>query len=95
LDADVNTQLHTWRVPENEFTKDKKVTLRGILCHTAGLTVHGFPGYATNAPVPSLVEVLNGVKPVCGRLFCKRRSGQGSMAHLSRDGGGRLMDNGF
>jgi CubicO group peptidase (beta-lactamase class C family) len=63
LDADVNTQLHTWKVPENEFTKDSKVTLRGILCHAAGLTVHGFPGYATNAPVPSLVEVLNGVKP--------------------------------
>lgn len=63
LDADVNTELHSWKVPENEFTKDKKVTLRGILCMAAGLTVHGFPGYATNAPIPTLVEVLDGVKP--------------------------------
>src|SRR5438309_5800162 len=33
LDADVNTQLRTWKVPENEFTQDKNVTLRGILSH--------------------------------------------------------------
>ena len=45
LDEDVNTKLKTWKVAENEFTKDKKVTLRGLLSHTTGLTVHGFPGY--------------------------------------------------
>ena len=50
-------------MPENEFTKDKKVTLRGILSHSAGLTVHGFPGYAVAGPVPTLVEVLDGAKP--------------------------------
>jgi CubicO group peptidase (beta-lactamase class C family) len=63
LDADVNTELRTWKVPENEFTKDKKVTLRGILSHSAGLTVHGFPGYPADGPIPALVEVLDGVKP--------------------------------
>jgi CubicO group peptidase (beta-lactamase class C family) len=62
LDADVNTRLRAWKVPENEFTKDQKVTLRGILSHSAGLTVHGYPGYALDAPVPALVEVLNGVQ---------------------------------
>src|SRR5207248_1527260 len=45
LDADVNTALKTWKVPENEFTSDEKVTLRRVLSHSAGLTVHGFPGY--------------------------------------------------
>ena len=60
LDADVNTKLQTWKVPENEFTKDEKVTLRRLLSHTAGLTVHGFPGYAVDARVPTLVQVLNG-----------------------------------
>jgi CubicO group peptidase (beta-lactamase class C family) len=44
LDADVNTQLSSWKVPENEYTKEEKVTLRRILSHRAGLTVHGFPG---------------------------------------------------
>jgi CubicO group peptidase (beta-lactamase class C family) len=63
LDADVNTQLRTWKVPENQFTKDRKVTLRSILSHTAGLTVHGFPGYAVDAPLPTLVQILDGVKP--------------------------------
>ena len=63
LDEDVNTRLVTWKVPENEFTREKKVTLRGLLSHTAGLTVHGFPGYATDEPLPTLVQVLDGAKP--------------------------------
>ncbi|MDD5261335.1 MAG: serine hydrolase [Methylacidiphilales bacterium] len=63
LDADVNTQLCTWKVPENGFTKEKPVTLRCILSHSAGLTVHGFPGYAVDSIVPSLVQVLDGAKP--------------------------------
>jgi CubicO group peptidase (beta-lactamase class C family) len=63
LDEDVNSRLVTWKVPENSFTKEKKVTLRGLLSHTAGLTVHGFPGYATDEPVPTVVQVLDGTKP--------------------------------
>jgi len=63
LDADVNGTLRSWRVPENEFTKEKSVTLRGILSHSAGLTVHGFPGYSADSSVPSLVQVLDGAKP--------------------------------
>ncbi|QHV99766.1 serine hydrolase [Spirosoma endbachense] len=63
LDEDVNTKLSTWKVPENEFTKDKKVTLRGLLSHTTGLTVHGFPGYEVGSPVPSIVQILDGSPP--------------------------------
>jgi len=63
LDTDVNQYLTTWKVPENSFTAQKKVTLRGLLSHTAGVTVHGFPGYASGDPVPTLVQVLNGEKP--------------------------------
>jgi CubicO group peptidase (beta-lactamase class C family) len=63
LDEDVNAKLQTWKVPENEFTKDEKVTLRRLLSHSAGLTVHGFPGYAVGSPVPTLVQVLDGEKP--------------------------------
>ena len=43
LDEDVNQKLKTWKVPENEFTKTEKVTLRRLMSHSAGLTVHGFP----------------------------------------------------
>lgn len=63
LDADVNSKLTSWKLPDNEFTKEKKVTVRGILSHTAGMSVHGFPGYASDAPKPTLVQVLNGESP--------------------------------
>jgi CubicO group peptidase (beta-lactamase class C family) len=63
LDEDVNRKLVSWKVPENEFTKDQKVTLRRLMSHSAGLTVHGFPGYAVDAPIPTLVQIFNGEKP--------------------------------
>jgi CubicO group peptidase (beta-lactamase class C family) len=63
LDENVNQKLKTWKVPENEFTKQEKVTLRRLMSHTAGLTVHGFPGYDINDPMPTLVQILNGEKP--------------------------------
>jgi CubicO group peptidase (beta-lactamase class C family) len=63
LDTDVNQYLKSWKVPSNSFTEKAKITLRELLSHTAGMTVHGFPGYASDAPLPTLVQVLNGVKP--------------------------------
>ena len=63
LDEDVNKKLTSWKVPENQFTKDKKVTLRRLLSHTAGVTVSGFRGYAIDEPVPTLLQLLDGVKP--------------------------------
>jgi CubicO group peptidase (beta-lactamase class C family) len=63
LDEDVNVKLKTWKVPENEFTKDQKVTLRRLASHTAGLTVHGFPGYDVDEKLPTLVQIFNGEKP--------------------------------
>lgn len=63
LDADVNQWLTTWKIPENEFTSRRPVTLRALLSHGAGITVSGFGGYAAGAPVPSLVQVLDGVPP--------------------------------
>src|SRR5215467_7994626 len=63
LDEDVNVKLKTWRVPENEFTKAQKVTLRRLASHTAGMTVHGFPGYDVDEKVPTLVQIFNNEKP--------------------------------
>jgi len=63
LDEDVNQKLKTWKVPENEFTKSQKVTLRRLMSHTAGLTVHGFPGYDVNDSVPALMQIFDGEKP--------------------------------
>jgi CubicO group peptidase (beta-lactamase class C family) len=63
LDEDVNVKLKSWKVPENAFTAKEKVTLRRILSHSAGLSVHGFPGYASGEPLPTVVQILNGEKP--------------------------------
>ncbi len=63
LDENVNDKLKSWQVPDNEFTKDQKVTLRRILSHSAGLTVHGFPGYDVGSPIPTLVQIFNGEPP--------------------------------
>jgi CubicO group peptidase (beta-lactamase class C family) len=63
LDQNVNDRLKSWQVPDNEFTKDQKVTLRRILSHSAGLTVHGFPGYPVGSPIPTLVQIFNGEPP--------------------------------
>jgi CubicO group peptidase (beta-lactamase class C family) len=63
LDEDVNRKLVSWKVPENEFTREQKVTLRRLMSHSAGLTVHGFPGYAVDEPVPTLIQIFNGEKP--------------------------------
>jgi len=63
LDEDVNVKLLSWQVPENGFTAKQKVTLRRILSHSAGLTVHGFPGYPAGQALPTLKQVLDGEKP--------------------------------
>ncbi len=63
LDGDVNSQLKSWKVPENKFTKQHAVDLRGILSHTAGFTIHGFAGYVVGKPIPTLIQVLDGERP--------------------------------
>ncbi len=63
LDEDVNLKLVSWKLPDNEFTAKKKVTLANLLSHTAGLTVHGFPGYAAGEKLPTVPQVLDGAPP--------------------------------
>lgn len=60
LDEDVNLRLESWKVPENELTRNEPVTLRRLLSHSAGLSMHGVPEFAAGAEVPTLVQILNG-----------------------------------
>jgi len=61
LDADINTLLASWKLPPGP--KGAHATLRQLLSHTAGTTVSGFPGYAHDAAVPTLLQVLDGAPP--------------------------------
>ena len=63
LDTDVNQALTSWKIPPSAAAPGAVVTLRDLLNHTAGLTVHGFPGYAAGTPIPTLVQILNGEQP--------------------------------
>ena len=63
LDADVNDYLQRWHVPASEFTADTPVTLRAIMSHTAGFSVHGFRDYNPGEELPTVIETLNGTGP--------------------------------
>ncbi len=63
LDNPVNERLKSWKLPENALTAATPVTIRMLLNHTAGTTVHGFKGYRPGAPLPTLIEILNGAPP--------------------------------
>ena len=62
LDEDINNYLTSWQIPSNESWQPR-VTLRQLLSHSAGLTVHGFPGYQITEQIPSVVQILNGEEP--------------------------------
>jgi CubicO group peptidase (beta-lactamase class C family) len=62
LETDVNNYLKSWRVPANDGWQPR-VTLRQLLSHTAGTTVHGFPGYPPEGPFPALSQILQGEPP--------------------------------
>ncbi|MEO0470320.1 MAG: serine hydrolase domain-containing protein [Bacteroidota bacterium] len=63
LDKPVNEYLTSWKLTDNAFTQSKDVNLRRIVSHTAGLTVHGFRGYAKGEDVPTTTQVLDGAEP--------------------------------
>jgi CubicO group peptidase (beta-lactamase class C family) len=63
LDQDLNGYLATWKIPPSDSSLGIPITLRMILTHSAGFTVHGFPGYAASDSMPTLVQVLDGIPP--------------------------------
>ena len=59
LDEDVNHKLRSWKLPDNEFTTEKKASLRLLLSHRAGLTDDaGFRAAAAKQTMPTLREIL-------------------------------------
>lgn len=63
LNTDINQYLQSWKFPYDSLSKGKKITIAHLLSHTAGLTLHGFPGYERGDTIPSITEVLNGKPP--------------------------------
>jgi len=60
LHKDVNEYLVSWKIPDSEFTKTKKVTLANLLAHQAGLRDYddSFSPCKSGDNVLSLVDIL-------------------------------------
>ena len=67
LDDDVNENLKSWKVPENDFTENKKVSLRNLLSHQSGIKdpEGSFPELNSKIVVPSMVDLLEGKTSYC------------------------------
>lgn len=63
LDKPVNSYLKSWKLPENDWTKEKAVTLRHILSHFSGINVPTYAGYFCEDPIPSFKDILEGLEP--------------------------------
>jgi CubicO group peptidase (beta-lactamase class C family) len=63
LYTDINEYLKTWKFPYDSVSKGIKISTANLLSHTAGLTIHGFPGYAQTDSIPTIVNVLDGKRP--------------------------------
>lgn len=59
LNAPVEQYLTRWQLPTSEFDHSK-VTIQALLSHTAGISVHGYPGFHPDTELPSLEASLNG-----------------------------------
>jgi CubicO group peptidase (beta-lactamase class C family) len=62
LDEDVHAYLTSWRLPDQDGWRPR-ISLRQLLSHTAGTTVHGFKGYPVTVTRPSVIEILDGTPP--------------------------------
>jgi CubicO group peptidase (beta-lactamase class C family) len=59
LDEPVVGHLRRWRLPPSRFNADG-LTVRRLLSHTAGLSVHGYVGQTSDRPTPSIEASLSG-----------------------------------
>lgn len=63
ISKDINNFLSSWKLPQNEFTKDNPVTASHLMSHSGGLTVHGFRGYKASEPRLTVPQILDGEEP--------------------------------
>lgn len=88
LDDDIATVMCSWSLPPletNDGAGSQAITLRRLLCHAAGLGVHGFPGYARGEQIPTLLDILDGRPPANSPPI--RREGRPGLAAVYSGGG--------
>lgn len=63
LDAEIQTVLQDYVIPDGEQTPENPLTFRNLLSHTAGATPGGYMGYARGDPYPTALQVVRGQLP--------------------------------
>ncbi len=87
LDADIHTYLKNYALTDR-FRKEASATLRQLLSHTSGTTVHGFGGYAEHDRLIDVVDVLEGNARVNSKRVYKVRKDEGRFKY---SGGGTTI----
>jgi len=89
LDAPINTYLKSWRLADNNFTRQQPVTLRRLLSHTGGTSQSAYFGFVPGKkPLPSVVDILSGQPAAeCRPVVVNQLPGQG----FQYSGGGYLV----
>lgn len=63
LDEPVNNKLNNWKIPDNDFTKEKDITLKHLLTHTSGINPP-FRGFGREeGSAPTVLQTLKGETP--------------------------------
>lgn len=63
LNGNVNNQLVSWQVPDNQYTVSEKVTLKRLLAHRGGIPQGGKVGMSRDQEYPTLLQMLMGDPP--------------------------------
>lgn len=88
LDQGVGRWLRRWHIPSGPEGDSSDITLRMLLSHTAGFNVHGFKDVDPSAPLPSLLQTLNGTPPALNKPL-QRIDRAGNRSRYS--GGGYMV----
>jgi CubicO group peptidase (beta-lactamase class C family) len=67
LDGDIDDSLRSWHLPKSDLTAGHPVSLRGLLSMTGGIGTPGFTGYEPGDPLPTLMQILDGLSPAHSR----------------------------
>lgn len=61
LDEPINQHLKSWKIPENDYTRQTPISLRMLLSHTAGTSQTSYFGFTPDKKnLPNILDILSG-----------------------------------
>lgn len=75
LDAPISHYVTRWQLPDSEFDHDQ-ITVRRLLSHSAGLSLHGYPGFPEGETRPTVEASLSGHTGGAGDVFVALKPGE-------------------